>query len=454
MNQFTASIWGDEGFSAILSMKSIPEIISIVARDTSPPLYNITEHIWFQIFGSSEVAIRSLSFLYYCTAIFFVYLIASYLWNKKTGIIATAVAFFNPFFFIYAFEGRMYSILALGVTASMYFFIRILFDKKPSNKILAGYIFSTAWALYSHHFAMFGLFVQGAWFLYLVIAYLLTKNDKRENKTRLLTLLKGFVITGILYAPWMIPLYNQTKMVGGGFWLGKPTLVDLRELAYNYLGQGIKHSFAPYALYATLAGLALRAWEKDIKKNIFLASWFVIPLVATWTISQVFTPIFYDRYLIIAIPAGMILLASGRRKMVSNIVIAIAIGLYLLIDVNYFTNPTKRPFREFAQVVKQNQMPGDYLINWNSASHHLWETKYYGIGGPIYIEGSGELPFFVGTALMGENDIIRAIPDNINRVGAITSGDPSEVQIDGFTFDDEQQVGDLKVVWLTKNKLY
>ena len=58
MNQFTASLWGDEAFSAILSMKPIPEIISIIARDTSPPLYNLTEHIWFQIFGTSEIAVR------------------------------------------------------------------------------------------------------------------------------------------------------------------------------------------------------------------------------------------------------------------------------------------------------------------------------------------------------------------------------------------------------------
>ena len=72
-NQFTASLWGDEAFSAILSMKPIPEIISIIARDTSPPLYNLTEHIWFQIFGTSEIAVRSLSFLYYLIAVFFVY---------------------------------------------------------------------------------------------------------------------------------------------------------------------------------------------------------------------------------------------------------------------------------------------------------------------------------------------------------------------------------------------
>jgi len=441
-NQFTASIWGDEGFSAILSMKSIPEIISIVARDTSPPLYNITEHLWFSVFGTSEIAIRSLSFLYYSIAIFFVFKIGEYLWNKKTGFLTATLAFFNPFFFVYAFEGRMYSILTLGVTASMYFFLRLIFDKKQNNKILAGYVLATTWALYSHHFAMFALFVQGAWFAFQFLG----------NRKKSLVILKGFILVGILYIPWIIPLYNQTKMVGGGFWLGKPSIRDLSNLIFNYLGNGIKHPFGNYALYAALAGLALRAWEKDIKKNLFLVSWFLVPLVTTWAISQVFTPIFFDRYLITTIPAGMLLLGSNKRKLISNIAIVLTLGLFLIIDFHYFTHPVKRPFREFAQVVKENLQLGDYLINWNSTSHHLWETKYYGIGGPIYISGDGELPFFVGTALMGPGDIIREIPEGATRVGAITSGPVDEVVLAGYTESGTNQVGDLKVVWLKRIK--
>jgi len=437
-NQFTASIWGDEGFSAILSMKSIPEIIAIVARDTSPPLYNITEHIWFQIFGSSEIAIRGLSLLYYLIAVFFVFKIGEYLWDRRTGILTAVLALFNPFFFVYAFEGRMYSILALGVTASMYFFMRLLWDKKPDNKMLIGYIAATLWAMYSHHFAMFALLVQGVWFGLVFF----------NNRQRALIILKGFLIVGVLYIPWIIPLYNQTKMVGGGFWLGKPSTRDLLNLIFNYLGNGIKHPLANYALYIALAGLAIRPWEKDFKKNLFLASWFLIPLASTWVISQVFTPIFFDRYLITTIPAGMLLLGSHKRRLISNITIALVLGLFLLIDAHYFTHPTKRPFREFAQVVKESSRDGDYLINWSSQSHHLWETKYYGIGGPIYISGAGSLPYFVGTALMEEKDIIRSIPKGIKRVGAITSGSVDEVKLDGYTEISVNQVGDLKIVWL------
>ena len=123
MNQFTVSLWGDEAFSAILSMKSIPEIISIASRDTHPPFFNLLEHFWFIFFGTSEISIRSLVFILFLISVFFVYKIGESLWDKKTGVLAALLTALNPFFFAYAFEGRMYSLLAATIAASMYFFI-------------------------------------------------------------------------------------------------------------------------------------------------------------------------------------------------------------------------------------------------------------------------------------------------------------------------------------------
>lgn len=39
MNQLTVSLWGDEAFASILAQKSLSDIITIAARDTSPPLH-------------------------------------------------------------------------------------------------------------------------------------------------------------------------------------------------------------------------------------------------------------------------------------------------------------------------------------------------------------------------------------------------------------------------------
>ena len=420
-NQFTASLWGDEGFSAILSMKSIPQILSIIARDTSPPLYNITEHVWFQIFGSSEVAIRSLSFLYFLIAIFFVYKIGAYLWDRRTGVVAATLSFLNPFFFSYAFEGRMYSILAAGAAASMYFFLR---------KNWLGYVVATAAMLYSHHFSIFILFVQGLWFL---------KEYFFGKRKVAISMLISFIAVGILYSPWLLPLYNQTKMVGGGFWLGTPTVKDFGRLILTYLN-------------ISLIVLLIRKWAGSFQKSLILLAWFILPILATWLISQKFSSIFFDRYLLYTIPAAMILAASERTR-ISSVAIVAVIFAFIVTDAHYFTHPTKRPFKELAAYVKQTRQEGDFIINWYSnGTHHIWETKYYQIPGPIYVSGEGELPFFVGTALMEESDIIRKLPENIKRVGVVTSGPVEEITLPGYTKGEEASFGSLSFVWYQKDK--
>lgn len=439
-NQFNASLWGDEGFSAILSLKSASDVISIIAKDTAPPLFNLIEHFWFKVFGSSEVSIRSLSFVFYIFAGVFVYKIARFLWDKKTAFLASVLTLLNPFFFIYAFEGRMYSLLAMTVAGSFYFFMR-------SKWVL--YIIFSSLALYTHHFAAFAFLVQGLWFIREIFW-----GKKKVAKQIFIS----FLMIGILYTPWVLPLYRQVTMVSGGFWLGTPDLIDLRKLIYDYLAKGISHSLSQISLYIVLILVAIRIWTKDVEKNLFLIAWFLLPIITVFVISQKFQSIFFNRYILYTIPAAMTLIASNRRGFVSGALILSLIFMFLVIDIKYFYTPTKKPFKEFAELVRENKKGDDFLINWNSGAHHLWETKYYKIPAPIYIKSENDLPFFVGTALMDRSDLIKEIPTKlpdktkINRIGAITSGDPSEVTLPGFEFSSVQTVEPLKIVWLIRTR--
>lgn len=423
LNQFNVSLWGDEAFSAILSMKPVSQIISIISRDTSPPLFNLTEHFWFKFLGTSEIAIRLLVFIYFLIAVFFTYKIGEYLWDKKTGLWAAGLTFLNTFFFAYAFEGRMYSLLTATVTASFYFFIK---------RNWPAYVIATTLALYSHHFAIFAVFVQGLWFL---------KEYFFGRKKTAVAIFKSFITIVILYSPWLLPLYGQVKMVGAGFWLGKPNLKDLGELIFKYSN-------------ITAIVLVARKWGSGWGKTSLLLSWFFIPILLTWILSQKFQSIFFDRYLLYTIPAAMLLAASERRKISEALLIIVAVLLFVG-DIFYFSHPFKLPFRELAAYVKEVRHGDDYLINWNASSHHLWEAKYYGVPAPLYNPGGADLPFFVGTALMTKDDIISSIPPKIsggkvNRVGVITSGSVDEVVVAGYTKKEVKTFGNLKFIWMIK----
>jgi uncharacterized membrane protein len=416
---FNQSLWGDEAFSAILSMRSVPQIISTIIKDTSPPLFNLTEHFWFKIFGTSEIAIRALVFLYFLVAVFFVYKIGETLWDRKTGLIAALLTFLNPFVFAYGFEGRMYSLLLATVTASMYFFIA---KKWPA------YVIAATLALYSHHFAIFAVLVQGLWFL---------KEVSWGEKKIAFSMFKSFVAIGILYLPWLYPLYKQVSMFKEGYWLGTPTLKDLGELLLKYLN-------------VSLILLALRKWNKNLDKSILLVLWFLVPILATWLLSQKITSIFYDRYLLYTIPAAM-LLAASEMRFLSKIVLLIVVIIFASADYVYFTHPMKRPFRDLAIYVKEVKKGDDYLINWNSAAHHLWEAKYYGIPAPLYLPEGTKLPFYVGTALMTPEDTTSTLPKKINRVGVITSGSVDEISLPGYVKTEEKDFGSLKFLWFSRS---
>ena len=105
-----------------------------------------------------------------------------------------------------------------------------------------------------------------------------------------------------------------------------------------------------------------------------------------------------------------------------------------------------------ATYVNETRKENDFIINWYSnGTHHIWETKYYGIPAPIYIKGRANLPYFVGTALMEGGDIITTIPETAERVGVVTSGPIEEVSLAGYETEEVKEFDGLKFIWYSNS---
>ena len=63
------SVWFDEAYSIMVAKRSASEIIRLSALDTHPPLYYLVLKIWANVFGWSELALRSLSVIFYGASI-------------------------------------------------------------------------------------------------------------------------------------------------------------------------------------------------------------------------------------------------------------------------------------------------------------------------------------------------------------------------------------------------
>lgn len=432
MNQFNVSLWGDEAWAATLISQSWSQIISLVSRDTSPPFYYILAHAWTNFFGMSEVSLRSLSLLFVFFTAVFAALIAHEFWHRRpVTFFAGLLTFFNPFLFQYAFEARMYALLALTSTAATYFFIK--------NKWKC-YILFAVLSLYTHHFSLFVIFWHFLWQM----------KEWIVHKDKLIQRLLPFFGIGILYLPWLPVMYRQTRMVTNlGFWLGKPVPRDLLEIFLKFLSGLNKH---PWQIYAVISGiflLIIRRWKIKDTKTWFLLGWLVIPTLTVFFLSQVMQPIFYDRYLINLIPAFVLILVSSFRKTkLSWILIFIFTLVTFKIDYDFFFHPTKRPFREMAAFIKQELKPGDALINWSGQAHHLFESKYYGVYGPIYTP-NGALPFYTGTALMKPDDQISVLP-RASRIGIMTSEPISRINLSGYKLIAQKQFDSLNFSWWIK----
>jgi len=418
MNQLNTSLWGDESFTAVAVKENFPRVMEIVAKDTAPPLYYIVLFIWTRIFGHSEVAIRSLSVLLYLGILFIVFLIAKKIWHKKTALIATLLTLANPFLFPFAFEGRMYMILVFTVTLSFYFFI---------TKNVVGYALASAAALYSQHYAVLVLFFQ----------FLIRLIQTKSLKKNWFKLIKPYLLIGVLYLPWVYPLYKQVTMVAGkGFWLGKPKIKDAAGLIISYLiGGRFIFAWQKFWFILILPILILKKWSTKLKYNFIFTGWVLFPILLAFLLSLGKTSIFYDRYLIFVIPGLMLLIAGGWRK-ISLPLILIFIAPFMWINLYYFTHPTKGPFRDMATYIKNGKKI--FLINYNGTAHHLWESKYYGLEAPLYVP-QGELPYYVGTAQMTEKDIVKIIPQEFSEIGVIGSEEPAKININDYHLESFQK---------------
>lgn len=430
LTQWNESLWGDEGFSALAVMQSLPETLQIVMRDTAPPLFYLVGWGWGRLFGFSEVSLRSLSLLLMLGAAGFAGMIVYEIGKEKaTALLAFLLAFWTPFLVPFAFEWRMYALLNFTVLGSIYFFV--------AKRWVPYVLFSLA-ALYTHHFGIFTIAGEGLWFFV---------NDFKWKRKKFLKQLLPFVAIGVGYLPWLPFMYSQVARVqGAGFWLSVPKITEVWELVLRLGTGGVERKWWLPVRVIVILILGLKEWKKVGRRWLGLLVIFLMPVLLSYLVSYLVTPIFYDRYLLSVAVGMVVLLVLGTKK--RGVVLLLLLGLiYGYQSWSQFTHPNKRPFKEMAAYVKENKTQGDILLNYNGAAHHLWESKYYGIPAPIYVPGE-PLPLYVGTAQMKPEDTVKEIPEVEGRLGVITSEPVEKVTIPGFKVVEVKEFGTLRFIWM------
>ncbi len=159
------SYWADESLTAYEAGLPFGSMVNtIVHLETTPPLYFLLVWVWAKVWGTSELALRSISALAGLALVPIAYLTARELISRWAGVIAAAFVAFNPFMIWYSQEARAYMLLAALCGASLLWFARAL--KDPSSRSLKWWAIVSSLAVMTHFFAGFVIAPEALWLLW------------------------------------------------------------------------------------------------------------------------------------------------------------------------------------------------------------------------------------------------------------------------------------------------
>lgn len=426
----TQSLWRDEAFSYLLAKRNIFEMFLLTARDFNPPLYYLLLHFWMQLFGSSEIAMRSLSFIFYWATIYLAYLFITEILqiNAKKAFYYLLFFIFNPLLLRYAFEARMYSQFAFFTLLSFYAF----YSKKPKLYILA-----TTLGLLTHYFMIFVLISQG---VYLLI---------QKNKSKVLSTLKLMVLCLVPFSAWMIYVFSIHSSSDISSWI-KPTI--LKNIFYIpgvlYTGfeldystfDGIVGKSYPPQLLVFLAGIIflvtalfnkLKSSSKKFDQLKLLLLWTFLGPIMLFLISF-FIPVFWPRYVIFA-TVGLLMLMVFLTDNFSNklktpiLVILLIIHLLFSIKTLMYFHP-KEDLRTPILEIKKLAHKDDLLYVTNDAEFFM--AQYYFDEDRVFIYGKSyeDVPYYIGKIIVPKQKIATTLPNYPQKAFILKSDHTYDIQ--------------------------
>ena len=217
-------IWLDEATSIHQAGMSFTGMLANLRNtDVHPPLYFSVLWVADRLFGTGELAMRSPSILAGTLVIPIAYVTARDLWDRRSGIIAAALATVAPILVWYSQEVRMYSMFMLFALIAIWGQARVL--RRGSQQDWAIFTLASAALVWTEYFGLLQVIGQQVVFAWMAWS----RRRHREKLSRLLIpwALATFALLAFLapLAPFMTHQFLVNQNAGRGF--GGPSQVGL-----------------------------------------------------------------------------------------------------------------------------------------------------------------------------------------------------------------------------------
>jgi len=404
-----ASFWRDEAFSYLMAKQPLMQLLWSTAKDANPPFYYLLLKVWMLFVGHSEIALRTLSLLFFWATIYVCFCIMKnvFRFSQKNSLVYLLLFVANPLLYYYAFEARMYSILAFLATLSFYF----LFTKQYKKYGIVALL-----SLYTHYFL---ISVIGAQLFFSFFFF-----SKKEFKTYFSTLIKYL----ILFVPWILLLAAAHPPVGNSFWIETPALKDvalLPAIIFTGYEKTAWLTYKPLPLVSVIVGLivlfGIWFFFYNQRKHLSKERFFIALLLLVWGMGiplcvfffSFLKPIFLPRYLIFATVGLLLFMVLTIESMHVRMKYILFVAL-LVVSVHYgevqILFRTKAPVRKTFMEIKQMMTKNDvvYVLHeydFHPAEYYINDSQVF-----IYNKSYEELPWFIGKVLIPKDKVTSLLP--------------------------------------------
>jgi len=374
-------IWEDESYSLHTSSHNLAEVIKLSNNfEGQPPFYFALLSIW-RLLNSSIFFARLLSVVFIACAAYFFKLLISLVTSKTDMRWFVILFLLNPFIVWSALEIRLYALVILLSTVSIYYFLRYFLENK--NKYLYILLIVSLIGLYTQYFIAFLI----ASFAFSILFF---KGRKEFFKFCLY-----FVPVVLLFLPNLIFFSSQLAMAenhlssfsplkGISHILKTPQdfILGLNIVPVNrYFRWLIKVAFLSFFLVSFFKFLKKNKYSHSLPLRIIyliLTSGSII-FILFFIAVPAFSLIYQDKYCIIILPFFLFLFFVFNWLPKKNIFFTILSLYYIfLIIVNYRYPVKSYDFKKVSNYVKAIETEKEPILFYGKTILPPFEYYYYG----------------------------------------------------------------------------
>jgi mannosyltransferase len=360
-----SDLWLDEALTVNVARQPLHLIPSFLRRDGAPPLYYVMLHFWMGWFGTSDVAVRSLSGVIGVATIPFAWLAGKRLGGRTAGWAAMLLVTTSPFAIRYDTEARMYSLVVLLTVLGFLALDGSVRGPRPGNLIGVGLV--TGLLLYTHYWS---IYLIGTVMVWLVWQAWRGRPEWRAGARA--SLIAG-VVGCLTFLPW-VPIFLFQSHHTGTPWATPANFAAMVNAVASFAGGSSSQGRALALIFFALSGLGLfgvatnrQHIDLDIRTRPLgrPVAFAVVGTLAAAIAGGFLTNSAFDaRYASVVFIPLILLVSIGlltfRDRRVRTAILAVAVVAGLASSVpNVTTNRTQAG--EVAAAIARDGKPGDIV---------------------------------------------------------------------------------------------